>query len=210
MQNLKSSLIDRLCNKQLLVRLGRKIRWLPIIVYQRFRILKYLLFSDNSRCESRARYNQPVLLTGRGSINLGRCTLGVWPSPFYLSGYIHIEAREVTASIEIQENVTLNNNAVIIAERCRISIGAKTLIGTDFTVYDSDFHDLDPTNRLSGLHECKSVDIGKNVFIGSRVMVMKGVSIGDNCVIASGSVVTKSIPANWIAGGAPAKLIRKL
>jgi maltose O-acetyltransferase len=136
--------------------------------------------------------------------------LGVWPSPYYLNGYIHIEARDATASIKIEDGVWLNNNAVIIAERSSISIGANTLIGTEFTVYDSDFHDLQPERRMSGIHECSSVSIGENVFIGSRVMVMKGVVIGDNSVIASGAVVTHSVPANCIAGGVPAQVIRYL
>ena len=145
-------------------------------------------------CESLARFSQPVLITGRGKVRLDRCNLGVWPSPYYLSGYIHIEARDVTASIVIEDGVWINNNAVIIAERSSISIGTNTLIGTEFTVYDSDFHDLHPEKRMSGTHMCASVNIGKNVFIGSRVTVLKGVSIGDNAVIGAGCVVSKNVP----------------
>jgi len=49
-----------------------------------------------------------------------------------------------------------------------------------------------------------------NVFIGSNVKVMKGVSIGNNSVIANGSIVTRSIPENVLTGGVPAKVIRSL
>jgi maltose O-acetyltransferase len=129
--------------------------------------------------------------TRGGRVKLGCCNLGVWPFPYFLSGYIHLEARESTASIEIEEGVWINNNAVIIAERSSIRIGANTLIGTELTVYDSDFHDLHPLQRLAGTHECASVNIGKNVFIGSRVTILKGVTIGDDAVIASGSLVNK-------------------
>lgn len=52
------------------------------------------------------------------------------------------------------------------------------------------------------------VTIGNNVWLGSRVMILKGVSIGDNSVIGASSVVTKPIPANCIAAGNPAKIIR--
>ncbi|WP_304522377.1 DapH/DapD/GlmU-related protein [Bacteroides sp. GM023] len=52
------------------------------------------------------------------------------------------------------------------------------------------------------------VTIGKNVFIGARSIVMKGVTIGDGVVIGAGSVVTKNVPANAIVAGNPAKVIK--
>ena len=193
-----------------LYRLRSRLRLLPIKLHQRLRVWKYKLFSDIHHCNNLSCINQPVLMTGRGRVQLGRCNLGVWPSPFYVNGYIHLEARDATASIVIEDGVWINNNAAIIAERSSIRIGSNTLIGTEFTVYDSDFHDIHPGQRLSGTHKCAPVTIGKNVFIGSRVMVMKGVDIGDHCVIASGSVVTKSVPSNSIAGGSPARVIRSI
>lgn len=189
----------------LLYRLRRRLRLLPIRMYQRFRVWKYKCFSDIRHCDSLARFNQPVLMTGGGRVQLGRCNLGVWPSPYYFNGYIHIEARDATASIEIEDGVWINNNAVIIAERGSIRIGANTLIGTEFTVYDSDFHDLHPERRLAGTHECAPVNIGKNVFIGSRVTVLKGVRIGDDAVIGAGCVVTKDVPAGAIFVGHPTR-----
>ena len=185
----------------LLYRLSRRLRLLPIVMYQRLRVWKYKLFSDIHYRDSLARFNQPVLMTGRGKVRLGRCNLGVWPSPYYLNGYIHIEARDATASIEIEEGVWINNNAVIIAERGSIRIGANTLIGTEFTVYDSDFHDLHPERRMAGTHECAPVNIGKNVFIESRVTVLKGVTIGDNAVVGAGCVVSKGVPEGAIFAG---------
>ncbi len=124
-----------------------------------------------------------------------------WPSPYYLNGYIHIEAREETATIEIEDGVWINNNAVVISERSSIHIGANTLIGTEFTVYDSDFHDLHPERRLAGTHKCAPVNIGKNVFIGSRVTVLKGVTIGDNAIIGAGCVVSQDVPESVIFVG---------
>lgn len=191
-------------------RLRRRIRLLPVMLYQRLRVWKYKIFSNIHQLDNLACFHQPALMTGRGRIKLGHCNLGVWPSPYYLNGYIHIEARDATANIEIEDGVWINNNAVIVAERSSIRIGANTLIGTEFTVYDSDFHDLHPDRRMAGTHECAPVNIGKNVFVGSRVMVMKGVDIGENTVIASGSVVTKSVPANCIAGGVPARVLRSI
>jgi maltose O-acetyltransferase len=194
-------------NQLLWTQARNKFQRLPIRAYQQLRIWKYKIFSNIYHCDDLAQTRQPVLITGRGRVKLGRCNLGVWPSPYFLSGYIHLEARESTASIEIEDGVWINNNAVIIAERSIVRIGANTLIGTEFTVYDSDFHDLHPQRRLAGTHECAPVNIGKNVFIGSRVTVLKGVTIGDNAVIAAGSLVTKDVPKSHVVGGVPAKVI---
>lgn len=194
----------------LLNRIHQRLRFLPISVYQRLRIWKYKLFSDISNIENTAKINQPVLIIGKGNVRLRKSILGVYPSPYFLNGYTHIEAREESASIVIEDGVWINNNAVIIAERSNIHIGMNTLIGSEFTVYDSDFHDLHPSRRMAGTHECKSVLIGKNVFIGSRVTILKGVRIGDNAVIAAGSVVNIDVAENMIAGGVPIRLLGKV
>jgi acetyltransferase-like isoleucine patch superfamily enzyme len=98
---------------------------------------KYRLFADARSVTCSARFNQPVLLTSLGEITLEKWSLGVWFSPYYLSGYIHIVARNPEAEIIIGDGVFINNYAVIIADRTKISIGRNTLIDTEFTVYDS-------------------------------------------------------------------------
>jgi acetyltransferase-like isoleucine patch superfamily enzyme len=77
-------------------------------------------------------------------------------------------------------------------------------------VYDCDFHEVNQCIRSQGLGRSKPVHIGNNVGLGSRVMVLKVVTIGDNSVIAAMSVVTKSVPANCVAAGVPAKVIRSI
>lgn len=62
--------------------------------------------------------------------------------------------------------------------------------------------------RLQGVDR-KGIRIGRNCWIGSKVTILDGVTIGDNCVIAAGSVVTKSIPANSVIGGVPARIIKQ-
>lgn len=84
------------------------------------------------------------------------------------------------------------------------------MIGANCEFIDSDFHDLHPDRRFGGNAKMGKVVIGKNVFIGSNVKVLKSVFIGDNSVIANGSIVTKSIPENVVAGGIPAKVLRHL
>lgn len=191
--------------KSLAHRILRKLCWMAL---ERGRVQFYRLLSRNSPAEDRALRHQATLINGVGKVRLGLCHLGVSASPYFLTGSIYIEARLATAEVHIADGVWLNNNAVIIAERSRIAVGENTLIGTEFTVFDSDFHDLHLDRRLDGAPKTAHVLIGKNVFIGSRVTVLKGVIIGDNSVIASGSVVVKSLPANCIAGGVPAEVIR--
>ena len=69
-------------------------------------------------------------------------------------------------------------------------------------------HDLDPSTRKSMTPA--PIRIGKNVWIGSNSTVLPGVTIGDGAVIAAGAVVTGDVPERTLAGGVPARIIRKL
>ena len=86
-----------------------------------------------------------------------------------------------------------------------IDIGDNVQIGPHVTIV-TDNHDLDDHSIL----RCKPVIIGENVWIGAETKIMPGVTIGENAVIAGGSVVTKDVPAGAIAGGNPAKVIKYL
>lgn len=177
---------------------------------QLLRVYFYKLISDANVITKGTKFVQPVLMTGKGEIILGKCQLGVWPSPFFFSGYSHIEARGPSAKIVIKDGVCINNNATIICDRTSVEICENTLIGPEFNVFDSDFHDLAPEKRHLNSQKVSPVIIGANVFIGARVTVLKGVTIGKNSVIASGSFVTKSIPSDVIASGCPAVVVRYL
>ena len=182
-----------------------------LTVFQYPRVIKYRLLSNCKQVTGKARFYQPTQLLGAGCIKFGsNVSLGVRRSPFHYSGYGYIESRKYNSSVFIMNNVSINNNFTIISEGEGIEIGDNTLIGLNFEVADSDFHDLHSTKRIGGTPKTAKVTVGKNVFIGSNVKVMKGVNIGDNSVIANGSIVTKSIPANVIAGGYPAKMIKNL
>ncbi len=178
-------------------------------IFQYPRILKYKLLSNCKNITGTPRYNQPVQLLGDGNISFGKnVKLGVNPSPYLYSGYGYMDVRKKSSKIVIGDNVWLNNNFTIVSEGEGIEIGSDSIIGLNIEIIDSDFHDLDPNKRLSGVPKSAKVTIGKNVFIGNGVKILKGVTIGDNSVIASSSVVIKSIPANVIAGGYPCKVIK--
>ena len=186
-------------------------RKLVYVFFQWPRVLKFRVLSDCNRVYGRPIIYQAVQINGKGIVKFDEnVRLGVNPSPFLYSGYIYIEARKPNTEIKIGKNTWINNNFVCVAEGRGITIGENTLIGFSCEIVDSNFHDLNPLKRWGGSPTTSAVNIGKNVFIGSNVKILKGVTIGDNSVIANGSVVTKSIQSNVIAGGVPAKVIKNL
>lgn len=114
-------------------------------------------------------------------------------------------------SIKIGENVGISQTALIA--HADITIGDNVKIGGGTCIYTSDFHSLDYQIRSSKEDQkyriSAPIQIGNNVFIGAHSIILKGVIIGDNSIIGAGSVVTKSIPANQIWAGNPAKYIRE-
>lgn len=102
-----------------------------------------------------------------------------------------------------------------------ITIGKDTAIANNVTIVDHNFHPVNPDDRRYMRHTKHGsierqpmfsvnspIVIGENVWIGSNVRICKGVTIGDNSVIGAGSIVTKSIPANCIAVGNPARVVK--
>ncbi len=184
-----------------------------IIIYiiKKARIMFYKLLSTCKRVEGKPILKQPILTLGRGKIVFkGKVTIGYFPSPYFFSTNAHIEARKENTEIIFGDNIIINNNFSCTAEGEGISIGDNCLIGTNVSIFDSDFHDLNPKTRFGGVAKKAPVKIGNNVFIGSNVTILKGVTIGDNSVVGSGSIVAKSIPANVVVAGIPAKVIREL
>ncbi len=151
---------------------------------------------------------QPVLFVGDGSIVLGSNVEFGWPtSASFYTGYSHVEALTVESVIEIGDAAQINNNAFIKSEGPGIRIGANALLGSYVTIYDSDFHELRADRRRGGRPRMGAVELAENVFVGDRVLILKGVTIGADSVIGAGSVVTSSIPEGMIAAGNPARVI---
>ena len=100
-------------------------------------------------------------------------------------------------------------SGVVICSAAEVTIGENVIIGAGSLIIDNDFHSMrngEWTNDFKGT--ARPVRIGNDVFIGARSIILKGVEIGSNSVVGAGSVVTKSIPANSIAGGNPAVVLR--
>lgn len=111
-------------------------------------------------------------------------------------------------NIELAEGVYFNVNGVLL-DTCRISVGANTLFGPGVHIYTVN-HPLDAGHRRTGVEIGRPVRIGRDVWIGGATVICPGVEIGDETVVAAGSVVTKSLPARVLAGGNPCRVIRAL
>ncbi len=105
------------------------------------------------------------------------------------------------------DNVFINFGAVIL-DGAKVTIGAHTMIAPGVHIYTAQ-HPLDADER-DQWEDCKPGTIGERCWIGGHATICPGVTIGDRTVIGAGSVVTKDIPADCLAVGNPARVIRKL
>lgn len=102
-----------------------------------------------------------------------------------------------------------SNHGLIILDAGYVSFGDNIFIGPNCGFHTSG-HPIDYTRRNLGYEYAYPINVGNNVWFGAAVQVMPGVTIGDNCVIGSGSIVTKDIPPNSVAVGNPCKVIREI
>lgn len=109
--------------------------------------------------------------------------------------------------VSIGDGTYANMNLTLIDD-WKITIGKHVLIGPNVTLCTTG-HPIDPKHRQDGMYSFP-ITIGDNVWLGGNVMVLPGVTIGENSVIGAGSVVTKDIPANVVAFGAPCKVYREI
>ena len=107
--------------------------------------------------------------------------------------------------LEIGNNVFINYGTSLVAAR-HVKIGNDCLIGTHVMVMDTDFHRVeDKSWDTSG----SPVIVGDRVWLANRSIVLKGVTIGDDAVVAAGAVVTRDVPARCVVAGSPARVVRR-
>lgn len=115
-----------------------------------------------------------------------------------------------TGKIKIGKNVLIDDGCFVMAQN-KIIVGNNTWIAAYCFITDFN-HKYQDNKRLifEQGYETKPITIGKNVWIGTHVIILPGVTIGDRAVIGAGSVVTKNIPDNCVAVGNPAKVIKHI
>lgn len=157
----------------------------------------------------KVRLSVPIRVIARGPIVIGeQVSLGVAGAAQYGKGDVMLQTRTADARITIGRNCAFSNNVTLIATQS-IVFGEFCMVGDMVAVYDSDFHGVAPDRRDTA-GKSAPVCIGDRVWIGSRAMVLKGVTIGDDSVVAAGAVVTRDVPPNTLVAGVPAKVIRNL
>lgn len=118
--------------------------------------------------------------------------------PFYATG---------GTGLRIGRNVFINQNCTLY-DLGGIDIGDDVMIGPNVSLITSG-HPLAPSQRRS-ITTGKPIVIERNVWIAAGATIIGGVTVGENAVVAAGSVVTRDVPANTLAGGNPARVIRPL
>ena len=111
-------------------------------------------------------------------------------------------------NVHLGKNVYFNFNATMVDDT-HIYIGDCTMLGPNVVIATAG-HPILPELREKALQFNLPVHIGKNCWLGAGVIVLPGVTIGDNTVIGAGSVVTKDIPSNVVAIGNPCKVLREI
>ena len=148
--------------------------------------------------------------------------------PFFLGRglELHVEPR---GQVRFGRFVWVGDGTKIRCHEGVVEIGAKTVMGQECTIsayqqvrigeqcviadramfidFDHGMVEVERPIRLQGIYK-RDVEVGNNVWIGYGACILRGVSVGDNSVIGTNSVVTKDVPANAVVGGIPARIIR--
>ena len=171
-------------------------------------IIFYLRFFCKIEIGSAAKFSgRPIFLPRLGGrISIGKNFTALSNSNANPVGIYHrviISALGKNVVVKIGNNVGISG--VSINSRNSITIGNNVIIGGGAAIWDTDFHPADYEVRKVFPNQGKSspIFIGNDVFIGARVIILKGVSIGDRSVISAGTVVNKSVPKDSIVFGNP-------
>lgn len=148
----------------------------------------------------------PLQVTGRifihkkhAKIIIGKCL--IWKHvKFDMEG----KSKDNPAVLEIGDFTTIGDRTEIhVAEK--VVIGKRCRISWDCVIMDRNYHGIGNEPEV-----IKPVIIEDDVWVGCRVIVLSGVTLGEKSVVAAGSVVTQSVPENTLVGGNPAKMIKKI
>jgi acetyltransferase-like isoleucine patch superfamily enzyme len=142
------------------------------------------------------------------SLNLGpgcrlvvgdRCHLGALTTDARDRGFIEIE----------EDTAFVHSTALNMPEPSTIIIGHGCLFGTETAIFTSDYHSILEMGSGRRLNHARDVVVGPQVWMGVRATILKGTRIGPQSVIGFGAVVSGEIPANCVAAGNPARIVKR-
>ena len=164
------------------------------------------LLEERARCKELCRtFNQLPFAAAEEQERVLRQIFGsvgaapVVTAPFWCDYGYHIT---------IGDQFYANHNCVIL-DPAPVTFGHRVFIGPN-CCFSTAAHPLDARRRGQGLEYAKPIHVGNDVWFGANVTVLPGVTIGDGAVIGAGSVVTRDIPANVVAVGAPCRPLRPI
>lgn len=174
----------------------------------RFAFTEPLFRSKCQRIGRRFKMEQLPYLTGHGAIYIGDSVRLSGKSAICFGHHLNETPK------------LLIDNGVFIGHECglhianSLEIGANTLIAKGVLIYDFDGHSYSAASRredeLIGESNSAPVCIGRDVWVGSKAIILKGVTIGDGAIVAAGSVVAKDVEPYTVVAGNPAKKVKDL
>lgn len=166
-----------------------------------WRVISAKIYLRNCECGKMVTTRGKPRIDCFGRIKLGN-RVKIWS---------HIHKTQLSAggkaTLEVGDNTFINCGTTISA-RNKIVIGKNCQIATGVVMMDDDFHGT--SDDRDSYEAPTPIIIEDNVWLATRVIVLKGVTIGEGSTVASGAVVTKDIPPFCIAAGVPAKVIKKI
>lgn len=166
----------------------------------------------------------PSILSPKKLTYKGVSLVALWDSRSSFEKYTHVlkGARLSNAQIGKYSRVGVNCKLTNVSVGNYSCIGANTVLGvgqhpTNLLTYHSIFYKKgnwgwheEWSKYPEGFQEQAHITVGNNVWIGQKVVIMDGVTIGDNSIVATGAIVTKNVPPYSIVGGVPAKVIKTM
>ena len=179
-------------------------------------LFRYFLFIKNKNIILNGKLkikNKPLvhILDGSSLIIGENVTLNSKNAKYHVNMFapVKIYIDKVGAKIKIGNNTRIHGSCLHAYES--IEIGDNCLIAANCQIFDGSGHNTyldDPSKRLETSGAVKPITIGNNCWIGTSAIILPGTVLGENCVVAAGSIVSGVFKDNSLIGGNPAKLIK--
>lgn len=186
-------------------------RWLPLLVYYKAQVRLRRGAQVEIRTPGRlylgiTYVGSAVMREDTASLSVGHGGRVSVLGDVLLGPGVRVDVGQ-NAKLALGEGTILANDVTVICKK-ELSIGARCQIGAGTILRDRDAHEiLDPEGKAREISACTR--IGEHVWIGNRVIVLKGVNVGDGAILGAGAVVTRDVPAHALAAGNPARVLQE-